>query len=172
MRDTQHKDGLSISILGIEGTVVRGLTGHAVAVLIRIDMSLLIDYRLTGGIRLQRKLILFFICGITGLFALSPASFGQDQTQQPVQMQKQAPVLNSNALRLQSHYAVKPAAKANVEATKNQMGTVSAGKSLPLSTFFIESSRDHRAYEGVMVGADPFNGGGRSTFHVHRSTYN
>ncbi|MGI8962600.1 MAG: hypothetical protein ACR2IV_23170 [Bryobacteraceae bacterium] len=62
--------------------------------------------------------------------------------------------------RLQGRFAVKPAPKANIEATKNQMGTVTASKSLPLSTFFVESSRDHRAYEGVLVGRDPFNGGG------------
>jgi hypothetical protein len=59
--------------------------------------------------------------------------------------------------------AVKPVPQRAVEGTKallstNKANLIAAG--LPLWTYFTESPRDFLGYAGVMVGRDPFNGGG------------
>jgi hypothetical protein len=99
---------------------------------------------------LHRKLILFLSCAAMASGVISPTLFAQEQA-----TQKKAP-------KLKGYFYVKPAPKRNVEATANLMGTASASKSLPLWTFFTESSRDHNGYSGVMVGRDPFSGVGNA----------
>jgi len=59
--------------------------------------------------------------------------------------------------------AVKPVPQWAVNGTKalqstHQANLIAAG--LPLWTYFTESPRDFLGYTGVMVGRDPFNGGG------------
>lgn len=46
-----------------------------------------------------------------------------------------------------------------VQAMKSMAGSAPA-KTLPVWTYFTESARDGNAYSGIMVGRDPFNGGG------------
>jgi hypothetical protein len=92
---------------------------------------------------------LLFSCATVALCIISPASFGQEQATQ-------------NKARLKAYFWVKPAPKHHVQATANRMGTASASQSLPVWTFFTESSRDHTGYSGVMVGRDPFNGVGNA----------
>ena len=80
---------------------------------------------------------------------MASAAFGQDQTQE-----------NRKFAGVNAFSWTKPGSNpANVQAT---MGLAAAGssKTLPLWTFFTESSRDQFGYSGVMVGRDPFHGGG------------
>jgi hypothetical protein len=56
--------------------------------------------------------------------------------------------------------AVKPVQQSAVQGTKSLMSTNQTNPGLPLWTYFTESSRDFGGYSGVMVGRDPFNGGG------------
>jgi hypothetical protein len=107
------------------------------------------NYRLTGGIKLRRRPTLLFSCASLALCVISPTLFGQQQARQ-------------NKAKLKARFWVKPAPRNHVQATANLMGTASASQSLPLWTFFTESSRDHNGYSGVMVGRDPFNGVGNA----------
>src|SRR5436305_515839 len=73
-----------------------------------------------------------------------------------------APVLpaqdNAGRPALKAYVISKPADKAAVEATKNQLNSfIGPGPTLPLWTFTTDSSRDGANYSGVMVGADPFS---------------
>ncbi len=97
---------------------------------------------------MQHKLNLFFSCA-TVLLCISATAFGQAQEPQTKPTKK-----------LKGYFYVKSAPKSDVEATKSQIGGFSETQSLPLWTFFVESTRDHNAYTGVMVGRDPFSGGG------------
>jgi hypothetical protein len=49
---------------------------------------------------------------------------------------------------------------ARAMASSSSSATATAG-TLPLFLFSVESTRDNNFYTGVMVGSDPFNGGGR-----------
>jgi hypothetical protein len=60
--------------------------------------------------------------------------------------------------RLKGRFAVKPAPAEAALAAAN----AKSPNTLPLWTYFTESTRDGNAYTGVMVGQDPFNGGGTS----------
>lgn len=92
-------------------------------------------------------------CTVLAFGALCPLLRGQDQTQQ-----------ESSSIKLRGRFAVKPAPREAAEAAANQQSGTST---LPLWTFFTESSRDDNAYTGVMVGQDPFNGGGSSSVHTY-----
>jgi len=101
---------------------------------------------------MKTQLSLLSVCTIVLLCAFAPGLFGQNQAE-----------AQTNAPRLKAYSWVKPApSRSDVEATKNMMAT-DPRKTLPLWTFFTESSRDHNGYSGVMVGQDPFHGGGRSS---------
>ncbi|MBV8866835.1 MAG: hypothetical protein JO210_15680 [Acidobacteriaceae bacterium] len=65
--------------------------------------------------------------------------------------------------RLKAYSWVKPGpGREMVEATKELMAR-DPSKTLPIWTFFTESSRDFTGYTGVMVGRDPFSGGGSAS---------
>ncbi len=98
---------------------------------------------------MQRKLSLFFSCTTVALCMTVSASFGQDQAQ----ASKKLPPIKAYS------WVKPPPSSGNVEATKS-LAAAGSSKTLPLWTFFTESSRDHNAYSGVMVGRDPFHGGG------------
>ena len=100
---------------------------------------------------MRRKLILLFspVSVLTGLFI--SALFAQGLA-----------IAQSNLSSRQAHYWVKPAPAADFERTKKLMST-DPSKTLPLWTFFTEASRDDNGYSGVMVGQDPFNGGGSTS---------
>jgi hypothetical protein len=72
-----------------------------------------------------------------------------------------APLLAQQTVqhKLKAYTWVKPGpSPESVNATLN-----SSSKSLPLWTFFVESNRDGNPYTGVMVGQNPFNGGGSTS---------
>ncbi len=65
--------------------------------------------------------------------------------------------------KLKVYAAIKAPNKEAVEATKAQIGNesvIGSGPKLPLWLYGVESPRDGNFYTGVMVGRDPFNGGG------------
>ncbi len=65
--------------------------------------------------------------------------------------------------KLKVYAAIKPASREAVEATKAQIGKesiIGSGPKLPLWLYGVEAQRDNNFYAGVMVGRDPFNGGG------------
>jgi hypothetical protein len=98
---------------------------------------------------LQRKLILLFSCVTVSLCTISPRLFGQEAAQSQTKMPK-----------MKAYSWVKPGpSSAAVEVMKSLAATGSSN-TLPLFTFFTESSRDQIGYTGVMVGRDPFHGGG------------
>src|ERR1700720_253892 len=101
---------------------------------------------------MQTKLILLSCCATVVLCASAPRLIGQNQEEAQV-----------NGSRLKAYSWVKPApSQSDVQAMKNLMAT-NPSKTLPLWTFFVESSRDHNGYTGVMVGRDPFHGGGSAS---------
>jgi hypothetical protein len=103
---------------------------------------------------MQHKVILWSSCAAIVLCSISSRLFGQDQAR------------GSSGPRLQAHSWVKPApTQTQMDAMNSLMGSIPS-KTLPLWTFFVESSRDGNAYTGVMVGADPFSGGGSSSVDV------
>jgi hypothetical protein len=98
---------------------------------------------------LQRKLILFFACATVGLCTLSPTLFGQEA----VQSQRKIP-------KLKAYSWVKPNPNSAAVQAMTNLAANGSSNTLPLFTFFTESSRDEVGYSGVMVGQDPFHGGG------------
>jgi hypothetical protein len=82
-----------------------------------------------------------------------PSAFAQDaaQEKQPARM-------------LPAYTVIRPAPAA--DAAKVQSDIAASGKSnmssLPLFTYQVTSSREDNSYSGVMVGANPFQGGGVS----------
>ncbi|MBV9484072.1 MAG: hypothetical protein JO249_25475, partial [Acidobacteria bacterium] len=98
---------------------------------------------------MSRKLISFWSCAILVLCTVAPSLLAQQQAQQ-----------HTMAPRLRAYSWAKPgASRESVDATLNT-ATGESGKTLPLWTFFVESTRDGNGYTGVMVGRNPFNGGG------------
>jgi hypothetical protein len=101
---------------------------------------------------IRAKLILLSSCVAVVLCASAPRLVGQSQTE-----------AQNSGPRLNAYSWVKPApSRSDVEATKNLTAS-NPNKTLPLWTFFVESSRDNNGYSGVMVGQDPFHGGGSSS---------
>jgi hypothetical protein len=99
----------------------------------------------------MHRVILWASCAIAALCGILPRSFAQDGSE----------AAGSSRLRQRSwHKAAEP--RENVEAMKG-LASSGSNETLPLWEFFVESSRDANAYEGVMVGKDPFNGGGGNT---------
>ncbi len=94
------------------------------------------------------NLCFYFVTGALCASALTLA--GQESVQQA-----QA----TNTLASRAYTAVKAAATTDVETMKSQ-AAAGASVTLPLWTFFVESSRDDNGYTGVMVGQDPFTVGG------------
>lgn len=67
--------------------------------------------------------------------------------------------------KLKVYAAIKAPDRDAVEATKAQIGkdsVIGSGPKLPLWLYGVEAQRDNNFYTGVMVGRDPFNGGGRA----------
>ncbi len=65
--------------------------------------------------------------------------------------------------KLKVYAAIKAPDKKAVQATISQIGEesiIGSGPKLPLWLYGVESPRDGNFYTGVMVGRDPFNGGG------------
>src|ERR1700758_5256486 len=98
---------------------------------------------------MQRKLILFTSCAAVVLCAFARQSFGQDQAQQ-----------ETVKPRLNGYFWAKTAPNRVDVNTMTSLAASSSTQTLPLSTFFVDSSRDGNHYRGVLVGKDPFNGGG------------
>ena len=92
--------------------------------------------------------------------AFDAPSGGQEQTLQGLEQT----LKEAGVQKFKSLHAVKPAKDSEVEAAKQQAVNPSATTAtLPLWTFFVESPRDDGAYTGIMVGRDPFNGGGSAS---------
>jgi chitinase len=98
---------------------------------------------------MQRKLVLFASCVAVVLCAFARQSVGQDQAQQ-----------ESTKPRLHRYFWAKPAPNPIDVDTLASLAASSPTQTLPLTTFFVDSSRDGNHYRGVLVGKDPFNGGG------------
>ncbi|MBV8811990.1 MAG: hypothetical protein JO033_25260, partial [Acidobacteriaceae bacterium] len=99
---------------------------------------------------MRRNLILLSACATFVLSAMAPRMLAQDQTQE------------TTGPRLKVRSWVKPGPPIeHVNATRD-MSVTDPSKTLPLWTFFTESTRDQFGYTGVMVGQDPFTGGGAS----------
>lgn len=94
------------------------------------------------------------LCGTVVCIAHSPALSGQEapenQTKPP-------------NLTLKTYVPPRPDRAANVQATKAQVAQTGASGTLPLWLFNIEASRDDNDYTGVMVGQNPFSGGGSAS---------
>ncbi|MBV9778685.1 MAG: hypothetical protein JOY62_01820 [Acidobacteriaceae bacterium] len=98
---------------------------------------------------MRQKCISFFTCAAVALCA--SALWGQEDSAKGSQP-------NVPRLKVLSWHKAPPK-KEDVEAMKN-LAANNSSKSLPLWTLFTEASRDDNGYSGVMVGRDPFNGGG------------
>jgi hypothetical protein len=98
----------------------------------------------------NRKLLVAFLCAVAGLNTAASTAVAQEEKQE----QKKAP-------KLRAYTIVKPAA-VDMESIKRELAqTGSSSKTpLPLFTYRVESTRDLRNYTGVMVGRNPFTGGG------------
>ncbi len=101
---------------------------------------------------MQRKLTLLFSCAIVALGTIAPPLFAQQQAPQ-----------ETTAPRLKAYSWVKPGPSPDAMAATTNMMATDPSKTLPLWTFFVESTRDDTGYTGVMVGRDPFNGGGSAS---------
>jgi hypothetical protein len=99
---------------------------------------------------MQHKLTLLSSCAAAVvLCAVSARLLGQDEAQEREKLP-----------RLRAYSWVKRAPnRTNVDAIMNLAATNST-QTLPLSTFFVDSSRDGNHYRGVLVGTDPFHSGG------------
>src|SRR5579863_3316241 len=107
-----------------------------------------------GGSPVNRKILLTAVfCTVAGLSVAASATFGQEQQERP---------------KLQVRHAIKPAKTTDTEQVKSAVESGAASKTpmLPLFTFNVESDRDDNDYTGVMVGANPFTGGGNKDTHV------
>jgi hypothetical protein len=94
-----------------------------------------------------QRLVLWPLCAVALASAIAPELIAQEENQ-------------SSGPRLRAYSWTQPgAARDSVQATKN-LAAAGANRTLPLAEFFVESSRDGNAYEGVIVGSNPFNGGG------------
>jgi hypothetical protein len=98
---------------------------------------------------MQRKLILLSSCAAVVLSFLARQSFGQDQTQAA-----------STKPRLHGYFWAKPASNGMSTNALMDLSSSKSTETLPLSIFFVTSSRDGNHYRGVLVGKDPLNGGG------------
>lgn len=94
------------------------------------------------------------VFGITAcLCGAVPSAFGQDAAQE----KKPARILLAYTM-------VRPAPAADAAKVQSDIATSEKSNmsSLPLFTYQVTSSRDDNSYSGVMVGANPFQGGGVS----------
>jgi hypothetical protein len=62
--------------------------------------------------------------------------------------------------RLRGIYTVRVAPDQTAAMSEAMAGSAGSGNAPPLFTFNVQSNRDNNNYTGVMVGRDPFNGGG------------
>lgn len=96
---------------------------------------------------MKRNMRILASCAVVVLSAFATRISAQEQTNLPT---------------LKGYSWVKPAPSRDaIEATIN--ASTSSGNTLPLWTFFVESTRDGDAYTGVMVGRNPFTGGGSAS---------
>ncbi len=110
-------------------------------------------------------LFLFAMASASQLFAPSRLA-AQDNTWTKIPDTSQQSGTEPNAYVL-----VKPASPAVIGAAQDQMFTAAASlatqgsstsATLPLWFYNVTSARDHNGYFGIMVGNDPFHGGGRA----------
>jgi hypothetical protein len=103
-----------------------------------------------------RKVILLVFCAALGLFAAA-ATFAQD-----------AAKVASSRPKLRAYMTVKPAKGLDMEKMKNELAATGAtsAATLPLFLYNVQASRDQNDYTGVMVGANPFTGGGGKSVSV------
>ncbi len=94
------------------------------------------------------------LCATVVCIALPPALPGQEAPQNQTQPPK---------LTLKTYVPPRPDRAANVQTTKAQVAQTGASGTLPLWLFNIEASRDDNDYTGVMVGQNPFSGGGSAS---------
>jgi hypothetical protein len=93
--------------------------------------------------------MLFAPCAAIVLCVFARQSVGQDQAQP-----------ESEKPRLHGYFLVKPAPNRMDIDSLASLAASSLTQTLPLSTVFVDSSRDGNHYRAALVGKDPFNGGG------------
>jgi len=98
---------------------------------------------------MQWKWVLFASCAAVILCAFARPSFGQDLGQP----EREKP-------RLHGYFWAKPAPNRMDANALASLAASSPTQTLPLSTVFVDSSRDGNHYRVALVGKDPFNGGG------------
>ncbi len=99
---------------------------------------------------MTRKVLVLLFCASVVLCAAAPLAFGQEQA-------------NAPKPRLRALHTVKPGrglTKEMINSMVSRSASASTSNSLPLWLFNVQSNRDFNDYTGVMVGTDPFNGGG------------
>jgi hypothetical protein len=112
-----------------------------------------IDYSNTGG-KNAAQTDLPFSCSAVAFCVISPTLLAQEQPGQQEALQTSNQQIIRSKLKLRSWSKSAPAA---AEAAASSVTT------LPLSTYFVESSRDGKHYRGTLVGRDPFHGGGSAS---------
>ena len=102
---------------------------------------------------MQHKLTLLSFCATAIVVcAISPRVFGDDEGQERESVPR---------ARLRSW--VKPPPRGLDTDAMMNIAASGSTQTLPLSTFFVDSSRDGNHYRGVLVGTDPFHGGGSTS---------
>ncbi len=99
---------------------------------------------------MTRKVLVLLFCATVVLCAAARLAFGQEQA-------------NAPKPRLRALHTVKPGrglTKEMINSMVSRSASASTSNSLPLWLFNVQSNRDFNDYTGVMVGTDPFNGGG------------
>jgi hypothetical protein len=74
--------------------------------------------------------------------------------------QQSSAAQSTNPHRLRGTYTVRTAPDQTAAMSQAMAGSAGSGDAPPLFTFNVQSNRDNNNYTGVMVGRDPFNGGG------------
>ena len=101
---------------------------------------------------MHRRLLVLFPCA---LFALCAQAQTANQPKEPAN--------NRNVPQLKARFTTRRGKDADVDRAKRQVTNGNTSGMLPLWLFNVESTRDGNDYTGVMVGRDPFNGGGSAS---------
>ena len=115
---------------------------------------------------MSRKLSITLKSALLCCCVAATASYGQlisapDRPNTPAT--PATPAQHSNGPRLKGVFTVRVGPGQTPEMARAMASTVGTAGTLPLFLFSVESNRDNNFYTGVMVGRDPFNGGGRVT---------
>jgi hypothetical protein len=99
---------------------------------------------------MSRKLNLISTAAILCSFMGATASYGQEA----------AATQSTTPHRLRGTFTVKVAPNQTPAMSQAMASSSASGNAPPLFTFNVQSNRDNNNYTGVMIGRDPFNGGG------------